>query len=63
MIYLSVQPDQPYFHWQVEVYINNFKSVGINPNKIEVIFMCNGKPSEAARFLQQIVQYLPLLFL
>lgn len=53
MIYLSVQPDQPYFHWQVEVYINNFKSVGINPNKIEVIFMCNGKPSEAARFLQQ----------
>lgn len=53
MIYLSVQPDQPYFHWQVEVYINNFKSVGINPNKIEVVFMYNGKPSDAARQLQQ----------
>ena len=53
MIYLSVQPDQPYFHWQVEVYINSFKSVGINPNKIEVIFMYNGKPSDAARALQQ----------
>jgi hypothetical protein len=52
MIYLSVQPDQPYFHWQVEVYINNFKRVGINPNKIEIIFMHNGKPSEAARQLQ-----------
>jgi hypothetical protein len=52
MIYLSVQPDQPYFHWQVEVYINNFKSVGINPNKIEIIFMHSGKPSDAARQLQ-----------
>jgi len=52
MIYLSVQPDQPYFHWQVEVYINNFKTIGINPNKIEIIFMFNGKPSPEARALQ-----------
>lgn len=53
MIYLSVQPDQPYFHWQVEVYINNFINVGINPNKIEVIFLFNGKVSKEARDLQQ----------
>jgi hypothetical protein len=53
MIYLSVQPDQPYFHWQVEVYINNFKQIGINPNKIEVLFLYNGKPSDAGKALQQ----------
>lgn len=53
MIYLSVQPDQPYFHWQVEVYINNFKQIGINPNKIEVIFLYSGRPTDAARALQQ----------
>ena len=53
MIYLSVQPDQPYFHWQVEVYINNFKKVGINPNKIEVVFLYTGRPTDAARALQQ----------
>lgn len=53
MIYLSVQPDQPYFHWQVEVYVNNFKKVGINPNKIEVVFLYNSEPSPEARALQQ----------
>lgn len=53
MIYLSVQPDQPYFHWQVEVYLNNFKKVGINPNKIEVVFLYNGTPSDEAKRLQQ----------
>lgn len=52
MIYLSVQPDQPYFHWQVEVYINNFKLIGINPNRIEVIFLYNGRPSDEAKALQ-----------
>lgn len=53
MIYLSVQPDQPYFHWQVEVYINNFKKIGINPNKIEVVFLYTNRPSDAARAIQQ----------
>jgi hypothetical protein len=52
MIYLSVQPDNQYFHWQVEVYINNFINVGINPNKIEVIFLYNGSPSVEAKRLQ-----------
>ena len=53
MIYLSVQPDIPYFHWQVEVYLNNFKSVGVNPNKIEIVFLYSGdKPSDEGRRLQ-----------
>lgn len=53
MIYLSVQPDQPYFHWQVEVFVNNFKKVGINPNKIEVVFLYSNVPSKEALALQQ----------
>lgn len=53
MIYLSVQPDQAYFHWQVEVFIHNFMKVGINPNKIEVVFMYSNFPSKEARDLQQ----------
>lgn len=53
MIYLSVQPDTPFFHWQIEVFITNFKSVGINPNKIEVVVMINESTSHQALALQQ----------
>ena len=45
MKYISVQPDIPYFHWQVEVYVNNFISIGINQNDINVIFMIGLTPS------------------
>ena len=45
MKYISVQPDITYFHWQVEVYVVNFISVGINPNDINVIFMTGPSPS------------------
>jgi hypothetical protein len=38
LIFVSAQPDVPYFHWQVRVYIHNFISKGINPNNIHVIF-------------------------
>ena len=53
MIYLSVQPDIAYFHWQVETYITNFKSVGINPNNIEVIFIYDQTISKQGLALQQ----------
>ena len=45
MKYISVQPDITYFHWQVEVYIENFISIGINPKDINVIFMIGSSPS------------------
>jgi hypothetical protein len=41
-IFLSAQPDVPYFHWQVEVMIHNFIKVGINPNWIEVLWATDG---------------------
>lgn len=38
IIYVTAQPDVPYFHWQTEVYVHNFKSLGIDPKQIHVIF-------------------------
>lgn len=53
MKYISVQPDITYFHWQVEVYVNNFIDIGINPRDINVIFMTNINPSIKALELQK----------
>jgi hypothetical protein len=38
LIFVSAQPDVPYFHWQVRVYVHNFIEMGINPNQIHVVF-------------------------
>jgi len=38
MLFVTSQPDVPYFHWQVRVYVENFINKGINPNKIHVLF-------------------------
>lgn len=37
MIYLSAQPDDLYFLWQLEVMINNFKRIGIPSKSIHVL--------------------------
>jgi hypothetical protein len=37
MIYLSCQPAIPKFLWEVEVYVNNFIEMGVNPNDIHVV--------------------------
>ena len=43
LVFVTAQPDVPYFHWQVKVYSYNFIEMGINPNQIHVIFsMVNG---------------------
>jgi hypothetical protein len=38
LVFVSAQPDIPYFHWQVKIYIHNFIEKGINPNQIHIIF-------------------------
>jgi hypothetical protein len=51
LIFVSAQPDLPYFHWQVKLYINSFIENQINPNQIHVIFgiLENSKePSDGA---------------
>jgi len=43
MRYICAQPANTYYLWQVEVMINNFKRVGINPNEIDILLLYNGK--------------------
>ena len=35
--YVSAQPANNYYRWQVEVMINNFMSMGVNPNDIDIV--------------------------
>jgi len=49
MIFVTAQPDVPYFHWQIMVYIHNFIEHGIPPNQIHVllgIISEDGKPTK-----------------
>lgn len=46
MTFICAQPDVPYFHWQVEVFIHNAMKNGINPNWIEIIFSYDDQPSK-----------------
>lgn len=51
LVYVSAQPDVPYFHWQCEVYGFNFVEKGIDPSNIHMIFAIvgpNGKPTKKA---------------
>ena len=44
IVFVTAQPDVPYFHWQVKLYVHNFIEKGINPNQIHVILgMVHGK--------------------
>ena len=51
IIFVSAQPDVPYFHWQVKLYTHNFIEMGIEPCQIHVVFgLTNGQkePSKGA---------------
>lgn len=44
IVFVSAQPDVPYFHWQIKLYVHNFIEKGINPTQIHVILgMVHGK--------------------
>lgn len=62
MTFISVQPDVPYFHWQVEVMINNFMKTGINPNWIEVLFSYQDSPTSEAKKLATDYPYIRFFF-
>lgn len=52
MLYISVQPDIPYFHWQIEVMLTNFEEVGIDLSKVHIIFLHTQEtPSNRCDFL------------
>jgi len=57
LVYVSAQPDLPYFHWQCEVYGFNFVEKGIDPSDIHMVFgMVNPeqKPSKSAIDLRKL---------
>jgi hypothetical protein len=37
IVFVTAQPDVPYFHWQIKLYVHNFIEKGINPEQIHVI--------------------------
>ena len=33
LLFVSAQPDVPYFHWQAKIYSHNFIEMGIKPEQ------------------------------
>jgi len=53
LVFVTAQPDVPYFHWQVKVYSYNFIEMGIDPSQIHVIFaMVNGNTEPTKESLE-----------
>lgn len=56
LLFVTAQPDVPYFHWQSEIYGFNFVKHGIKPENIHIIFGLtnnNHNPSEGALKLRE----------
>lgn len=62
MTFISAQPDVPYFHWQVEVFIHNAMKVGLNPNWIEILFAYDDEVSKEGRELADRYPYVRFFF-
>jgi hypothetical protein len=57
IVFVTAQPDVPYFHWQIKLYVHNFIEKGIDPNQIHVILaLVHGvkEPSEGALELKKL---------
>jgi len=53
MIFLSAQPDTPYFHWQVEIYLYQFSQHGILDQCYALFGYTGNEPSAEAKRLAQ----------
>ncbi len=57
ILFVTAQPDVPYFVWQIKLYVNNFIEKGIDPNQIHVILGIvnkNTQPSEESLELNNL---------
>lgn len=53
LLFVTAQPDVPYFHWQAEIYGHNFVKNGIKPENIHIIFgLVNGAKTPSQRAIQ-----------
>lgn len=59
MLFVSAQPDVPYFHWQCEIYLNNFISLGIPRENIHVVFGLVNKTTELSEGAKKLKKYTP----
>jgi hypothetical protein len=58
MVFLSAQPDELYFHWQVEVYSYAFARMGLQ-DRLVILFGYKDKPSARA---QELSKYFRVFF-
>jgi hypothetical protein len=57
ILFVSAQPDVPYFIWQIKLYVHNFIEKGISPNQIHVVLglvQGNTKPSQQSEQLKEL---------
>jgi len=57
ILFVTAQPDVPYFIWQTKIYIHNFIEKGIKPNQIHVVYGIvnrDRKPSEESLKLKEL---------
>jgi hypothetical protein len=55
ILFVSAQPDVPYFIWQIKLYVHNFIQKGIEPKQIHVIFsIVNNEPSKESLLLKEL---------
>jgi len=48
LVFVTAQPDVPYFHWQIKLYTHNFIEKGIDPKNIHVILaMVHGATTQS----------------
>ena len=57
ILFVSAQPDVPYFIWQIKIYVNNFIENGIDPSQIHVVLALvygSKEPSVEAKRLKEM---------
>jgi hypothetical protein len=57
ILFVSAQPDVPYFIWQIKLYVHNFIEKGINPSQIHVVLglvQGKSKPSQQSEQLKEL---------
>lgn len=62
LIFVSAQPDVPYFHWQCEIYLNNFISLGIPKENIHVVFGLVNKTTKLSEGADNLKKYTPNIY-
>lgn len=59
LLFVSAQPDVPYFHWQCEIYLNNFIEMGIPKENIHVLFGIVKGQNELSEGALNLKRYTP----